>query len=592
MARLIYTTLLALILSGSSFAQSMKLHAHNDYHHDIPFWTALGHGFESIEVDVILKNDRLYVAHEPEELSERRTLESLYLKPLQLAIEQGFIKTKQLQLLIDIKSEAVPTLTKIIAAIDRFPTIKNDPRITFVISGDRPEYTAYANYPAHILFDYQKVDFPEDLPLEKVGLVSISFRKVSKWNGKGRLVDMELKRVQTAIEKSHRMGKPFRFWASPDSKTAWKALHELGVDYINTDMLASAAAYAAQYESSTYATPTSSEVYRPTFQSDGSAKPIKNIILLIGDGMGLAQLSAGMYANNKQLTITQLKKIGLVKTQAADDFTTDSAAGATAIATGEKTKNRHIGVNAEGRPLTSLTDHLHDSGYLSGVITTDHLTGATPSAFYAHEADRSHVRAISQDFVRSNISLGIGAAKGDFQYTDLGDVEMLGSLDEVIATDHDRVVFFPSTGGLSSVLEGRGDYLSKSVAASLEFFKKRKKPFFLLVEGAFIDSGGHANEIGTIIEETIDFDQAVAEALKFADQDQETLVIITADHETGGLALPHANLEKGEVTGSFHTDDHTGIMVPLFAYGPYSQHFAGVYENTAIFKKIVALLSN
>lgn len=570
--------------------QPIKLHSHNDYQHHVPFWTALSLGFQSIEIDVILKNDSLYVAHEWNEITQKHTIESLYFGPLQKAIEQEYINTNSLQLLIDVKSRAQPTLEKIIETISRFPTITGDSRITFVISGNRPNYTTYDTYPDHIMFDYQSLDFPDDLHLEKVGLVSVNFKEISVWNGKGRLVDRDLQRVKSAIEKVHGIGKAFRFWGSPDSKTAWKALHELGVDYINTDMPARASEYARQYEISTYAARSLSKVYHPTFQSDGIARPIKNIILFIGDGMGLAQLSAGMYANHNELSITQLKKVGLVKTQASDDFTTDSAAGATAIATGQKTKNRYIGMNSEGQPITNITEYLKDFGYLSGVITTDHLTGATPSAFYAHQPERDNVSKIAQDFLKSNLVLGVGAGKADFSELSFKDIEVLDSLEELSATDSERVVYFSSWAGLHPMIKQENDYLSRAVKASLQFFTNRKNPFFLLVEGALIDSGGHANRIGTVIEEVNHFDQAVAEALRYADQDQETLVIVTADHETGGLSLPHAHLEKREVTASFSTHDHTGIMIPLFAYGPYSQSFIGVYENTDIFKKIVSHL--
>jgi alkaline phosphatase len=111
-----------------------------------------------------------------------------------------------------------------------------------------------------------------------------------------------------------------------------------------------------------------------------------------------------------------------------------------------------------------------------------------------------------------------------------------------------------------------------------------------MVEGAYIDSGGHQNQVSTVIEEGMDFDEAIEEALKFADKDGQTLVIITADHETGGTTLPQGSLEKGQVELEFSTEDHTAIMVPIFAYGPHADAFRGVYENTEVFEKIVEII--
>src|SRR5690606_32284329 len=130
------------------------------------------------------------------------------------------------------------------------------------------------------------------------------------------------------------------------------------------------------------------EIYKPKFEVDGAKVPVKNVILMIGDGNGLAQISSALFSNNNELNLTQLRNMGLVKTQAADDFTTDSAAGATAFATGEKANNRALGVDPAGRPLRNLPNLLDELGFSSGIVTTDQLTGATPAAFYAHHPER------------------------------------------------------------------------------------------------------------------------------------------------------------------------------------------------------------
>jgi alkaline phosphatase len=111
-----------------------------------------------------------------------------------------------------------------------------------------------------------------------------------------------------------------------------------------------------------------------------------------------------------------------------------------------------------------------------------------------------------------------------------------------------------------------------------------------MAEGSQIDYGGHANNLAQVITENTDFDRMVGDALRFADEDGQTLVIVTADHETGGLTLLDGNIAKGYVLGDFSTNDHSGTPVPVFAYGPHSGDFRGVYNNTEIFKKILALM--
>src|SRR5690606_35846580 len=147
---------------------------------------------------------------------------------------------------------------------------------------------------------------------------------------------------------------------------------------------------------------------------DGANVPVQNVILMIGDGNGLAQISSALFSNDNQLNLTQLKNMGLVKTQAADDFTTDSAAGATAYATGEKTNNRAIGVDPDGKPLANLPDLLAAYGFSSGIITTDQLTGATPAAFYAHHLERDDSKDLAAYLPQSKLDLFVGGGGASF----------------------------------------------------------------------------------------------------------------------------------------------------------------------------------
>ncbi len=564
---------------------NFRIHSHNDYYQNVPFWKAFSSGASSIEADVFLIGDSLYVAHSKQEIDSARTLENLYLKPLQKSLVIGLEKPKNLQLLIDIKSEPYATLDAVVKNLEEYPELINNDAFSFVISGIRPKLSEYVNYPDFIFFDYQSLDGVMDSSiLKKIALVSLSFSNFSGWNGKGRLTAEDLEKVTTTIKKAKSLGKPFRFWATPDSKSAWKAFMHLGVDFINTDQPFECAQYLNTLEAREYRNSVFSEVYRPTFSSDGKKRKAKNIILLIGDGNGLTQISATALANKGELSLTQLKNIGFLKTQSSDDFTTDSAGGATAIATGQKVPNRAIGVDANGNSLKNITEILFENGFVSGIITTDEITGATPSSFYAHRRDRSMTEEIRNDFFNSQLSIFVGGADATSKgKAALGDFEMQPSLEEIALSKKEKIGFHISENESPAPL-------SKAIKNVLVFLEKKSKPFFLMVEGAKIDSKGHANDIGGIINESIAFDQAIAEALKFADMNKNTLIIVTADHETGGLTLPQGNMKKNEIEGDFTTDDHTGVMVPIFAYGPKSTEFQGVYDNHVLFSKILKVL--
>ncbi|WP_422082464.1 alkaline phosphatase [Ulvibacterium sp.] len=570
----------------------VKIHSHNDYAQKVPFWSAYANGLNSIEVDIFLGNDRLYVTHAESEILEDRTLENLYLQPLQKAMNLKLGEPQGLQLLIDIKSEPHATLEKLISILENYPTLTGNRQISIVISGNRPKVNAYMDYPHYIRFDYQQLeDVPKAEIWNKIALISLNFKRFSPWNGKGRLTADDHKKVKAVIDKAHSYGKPFRFWGAPDSKTAWKAFNDMGVDFINTDLPYASASYLNTLKQRIYHNTVLAEVYKPTFDSDQKDRPVKNVILLIGDGNGLAQISSSVFGNGGELTLTQLKSIGFIKTQSADDFTTDSAASGTALATGTKTNNRAIGVDDKGNSLKNITELLYENGFNSGCITTDMITGATPAAFYAHRKDRSDTEGIISDLSKSKLSLLVGGGANSFerQIAQMG-FSILENTDGMAQSEEKRIAHFISKDDVPSVLEGRGAVLAEATKNGLAFLKAKKAPFFLMVESAKIDSYGHENYVPGIVSEGIDFDRAITEALKFADSTGNTLVVVTADHETSGFSLPQGNLESQMVEGDFTTHDHTGIMVPLFAYGPHSQEFQGIYENTEVYDKIIKVL--
>ncbi len=586
--------LLALVFLSCTVAlaqpsQEYAIHSHNDYEQNVPFWKAISAGVSSLEADIFLVGDSLFVAHYSKEIQSGRDLETLYLKPLLQAMDLDLLSDKPLQLLVDVKSEAKATLEVLVNTLEKYPFLISSEQLAIVISGNRPRLEEYKNYPEYITFDYQSLDsVPSQDILDKIALISLNFRKFSDWNGKGRLTAEDFDVVSKTIQKAHDFKKPFRFWGTPDSKTAWKAFAKMGVDYINTDNPFECNRYLKSLPQREYQNLKISEVYRPNFKTDGKSSKVKNIILLIGDGNGLTQISATALANNGELSLAQFKNIGLLKTQSSDDFTTDSAGSATAMATGKKVPNRAIGVDETGKRLENIIEVLSKKKYTTGIVTTDEITGATPSGFYAHQKDRSMSDGISSDLLKSQLSIFIAKKPEESLFkSNFGEFSMLESLEAIEDSKKDKAGYFFPKKDLS---DEKPENLSGALKSTLHFLTKKDQPFFLMVEGAKIDSNGHANNIGGIIQEGLAFDMAIGEALRFADSDGNTLVIVTADHETGGLTIPQGDATLNQIEGNFTTDDHTGVMVPVFAYGPKSDEFRGVYENNLIFFKILSAL--
>lgn len=575
---------------------TFALHSHNDYLQPVPFWDAFSAGCASIEVDVILQEGKLQVAHEKASIKPARTLVSLYLKPIQEAVALGLIQDFSFHLLVDLKTEAYSSLEVLLKDLEPFAELlygpENPKGLKLIISGNRPKPEDYRKYPDWLFFDYQSSQLTSDLPWEKIGMVSLSFPRFSVWNGKGRIVETQRQQLQAFIDLVHSYERPVRFWASPDGKTAWRAFHEMGIDYINTDRPAEARDYLSSLAKNIYSLPNPQEVYLPTYQNDGVDTPVKQVFLLIGDGNGLAQISAGLLANGGQLSLAQVRNMGLVKTQAADDFTTDSAAGATAMATGQKANNRALGLNAAGDSIPTLPYFLSLKGFKTGLVTNDELTGATPAAFYAHHPERDAVLEIASYLPNSTLNLVIGGGGRSFNKEKLSQAgfTLVSDLQGLAEVKGARVAHFASEGGMPGMEAGRGNFLSQAFLQASSYLGKGKSPFFLMLEAAKIDSGGHSNSPSTIVTELLDFDRTIAEAIRYADTHPGTLVLVTADHETGGVTLPQGNVDKREVELAFHSDDHTGILVPIFAYGARSGEFRGVYSNTEIFNRILKVV--
>jgi len=327
-----------------------------------------------------------------------------------------------------------------------------------------------------------------------------------------------------------------------------------------------------------------------------SGKPVKNIILLIGDGMGVSEVYAGYTFNKGHLNMQRFGTAGFSITYSTS-YVTDSGAGGTALSSGYKTYNGAIGVDSTGKPVKTILEWAEDHGKATGLVSTSAITHATPASFISHQASRSDYELIAADFLKTPVDVFIGGGKDHFsKRKDSLDLtktleskgyKMVYSIDELTAVQKAPVGALMAAEHMPKFTEGRGDLLPQAVDQALRLLSQDQDGFFLMVEGSQIDWGGHANDINYIVNEVADFDRAVGKALDFAEKDGHTLVIVTADHETGGLALNGGDLAKGQVTAAFTTKDHTGVMVPVFTYGPWSETFGGIQQNIEIFSKMM-----
>lgn len=328
-------------------------------------------------------------------------------------------------------------------------------------------------------------------------------------------------------------------------------------------------------------------------------KKVKNVILMIGDGMSLMHVYSAWTANRGKLYLDNSQYVGLSRTYCANELITDSGAGGTALATGQKTNYHHVGVDPQGNELPSLITLSKEKGLSAGIAVTCRLWDATPADFCCHNADRDDEYDLIADYVECGADYVVGGGAEKFENRPDGrnifrELEAKGYQ---VARSWEEAKAIPS-GKIFAVTEPkdtplpaeRGDRLAQSALKGMDLMSKNKKGFFMMIEGSQLDDYGHFNDLGLLMEETHDFDRTVGAVFEWAARDGETLVVVTADHETGGLTLVDGDLNKGEIQCKFSTTSHSGVMVPVYAFGPGAENFAGLYENTAIFDKIASLL--
>lgn len=627
---------LALTCCGAAAAQPpVLIHSHNDYAQRVPFYQAYAQQVSSIEADVFLHDGQLLVGHDVEDLRADMTFEALYVEPIVTLFARNggraFRDSDQtLQLMVELKSETDPTLRAVAALLGRWPEVfdpeVNPAAVRVAVTGRVPAPEAFDRYPRFLGFDgVWDADYtPEQL--ERIALISTNFRDFSQWNGKGTIIPAEKERLEQVIDRAHEQGKPVRFWNAPEGTTVYYTFYDMGIDYINTDNPEVCAAFFADFGNKNFRigerrTASSGvtgtkrldrttrdfrgfqndklqlsegiDTYRPTHRNDGGKGRIRNVIFLIGDGMGLSQITAAAYANCG-LTLMNFNYIGLQRNNALGAFTTDSAAGGSALATGERHANRHISMTEEGEAVPSLSDWFRGKGLPVGVVTLGNAVDATPTAFYGHSVERDNADELTRCLLDTPVDLLCGS--GIRQFTERGDgIDLIGelsknyrfvrSIDEINAAEG-RVICIDERMDEAAEESNLG-LLAEATRAAIDKLQERgDKGFFLMVEGAKIDYAGHSRCLPGSVIEMLSFDLAVAEALKFADENGQTLVVVTADHETGGLVLLDGDEQSGRIMGVYTTDDHTPAMLPVFAYGPGADRFCGTYLNTEIARRI------
>lgn len=325
---------------------------------------------------------------------------------------------------------------------------------------------------------------------------------------------------------------------------------------------------------------------------------VKNVILLIGDGMGLAQSYAAYLANDKSLSMYTMPYTGLSITSCADREVTDSGAGGTAIATGHKANYKAIGLDKNNISHPSLLKIAKQYGKSTAIVCSCDLTHATPAAFVANVKNRDLQEQIALSYLEEycDIALGGGAerftSKGRKDKLNLIDslakrgYAVIYSQDELSKCESEKIFGLFAEGHLPEASK-RGGVMQQYMLKALEQLDKNPNGFFMMLEGSRIDMEAHLNKYDAMVEETLDFDRCVAIALDFAKRKGNTLVVVTADHETGGLTLP----AKGSKTkDKWTTLNHTGVPVPIYSFGPGAENFTRVMQNTDIFFEIYKLM--
>ena len=330
-------------------------------------------------------------------------------------------------------------------------------------------------------------------------------------------------------------------------------------------------------------------------------KKVKNVILMIGDGMSLMHIQAAWTVNRGRLWLENAQAVGLSKTPATNRLITDSGSGGTSLASGYKTSYHAVGVDPTGKPLKSLGDYAKEAGKSAGVAVTCRLWDATPCDFLSHNIDRDKEQELLAEMMNSPVDFVFGGGAKFFNKRDDGrdlfkELQKKGyhvsrTFEDLQNNVKGGKVYCVPFDVDTPLPDERGDLLARASLKGIELLNQNKNGFFMMIEGSQLDDYGHFNQLDMLMKETLDFDQTIGKMMQWAAQDGETLVVVTADHETGGMTVHGGDLATGTVKAHFSTKDHSGTMVPVYAFGPGSEYFTGFMDNTDIFWKIKKLLN-
>lgn len=340
------------------------------------------------------------------------------------------------------------------------------------------------------------------------------------------------------------------------------------------------------------------EPYEIVSVEEPHGRKVKNIIFMIGDGMGLEQISAAWVCNGGKLNLDNFTNVGIQRTYSANKLVTDSAAAGTALATGHKTNNGMVAMTPDSVAVKSLAEEAMEKGKRAGAAVTCRVNDATPAVFFSHSETRKNQEDIVEQMANSGVYFLSGGGYKFWRDREDGkdiseDVKARGysyveTKEDLMAVENGPVIALMDSYELKPSLD-RGDILPASVTKALELLDNRKG-FFLMIEGSMIDDGGHDNKAGHTMEEIFDFDRTLGIVLEWAAKDGQTLVIVTADHATGGMTLLSGSIDDKRIRVNYSTTGHNGIALPVFAWGPHSEDFIGIYENTELSDRIRALI--
>ena len=336
---------------------------------------------------------------------------------------------------------------------------------------------------------------------------------------------------------------------------------------------------------------------------------VRSLIFLIGDGMGLAQVSMLQLERGDTLTaFDRAQGVALIRTRSANSRVTDSAAAGTALSSAVKTGNGMLGVDPADHPLRSMMTRAREAGMPTGIAVTCYLQHATPAAFYAHVPDRNDTRSITRDLLASGVDVLFGGGRKWLAEECSEGGSALDAFrrhgyfvtDSLSATDtltQGRLLCVAADEHLAPA-PSRGDFLPRATRKALELLdreaSRRGTGFLLMVEGSQIDLAGHAGDIAWMQAEMRDFDRTVAEVMDYADRTPGVLVVVTADHETGGLSIPalEEDFTRADSGIDYHlaTRNHSATMVPVYLYGAGADRIRGVMDNTELSRRIMELL--